>query len=203
MKNVIVVLFLHLALSMNIYGQSTGEGEKQENAGDKASEQAERMRKALEGMRKDNNGGADAPILPDASALQILDDTSKEEFFTAMREYYRYRVSGYRHRARVFEWQLVSSRVIFVVVIFLVLAGVYFSWVQFRAGLSVKSVPEAASTEESAASVPLLKPDITEFTASVKGIKVSSPVLGVIILVISLVFFYLYLVYVYPIHEAL
>jgi hypothetical protein len=42
---------------------------------------------------------------------------------------------------------------------------------------------------------------ITEFEASAKGIKVSSPVLGVIILVISLAFFYLYLVYVYPISE--
>jgi len=35
------------------------------------------------------------------------------------------------------------------------------------------------------------------------GLKVSSPVLGVIILVISLAFFYLYLVYVYPIGELL
>jgi hypothetical protein len=36
---------------------------------------------------------------------------------------------------------------------------------------------------------------------STAGLKVSSPVLGVIILVISLAFFYLYLVYVYPISE--
>jgi hypothetical protein len=33
------------------------------------------------------------------------------------------------------------------------------------------------------------------------GIKVSSPVLGVVILVISLAFFYFYLVYVYPIEN--
>jgi len=32
---------------------------------------------------------------------------------------------------------------------------------------------------------------------------VASPVLGVVILVISLAFFYLYLVYVYPIEEIL
>lgn len=36
---------------------------------------------------------------------------------------------------------------------------------------------------------------------STSGIKVSSPVLGVIILALSLAFFYLYLVYVYPIKE--
>ncbi len=46
-----------------------------------------------------------------------------------------------------------------------------------------------------------LTDETTEIVASVKGIKVSSPILGVIILVISLLFFYLYLVYVYPITE--
>ena len=45
-----------------------------------------------------------------------------------------------------------------------------------------------------------MKP-VTSFSASATGISVSSPVLGVIILVISLAFFYLYLVYVYPISE--
>ena len=43
--------------------------------------------------------------------------------------------------------------------------------------------------------------DRTEFSASLKGIKVSSPILGVVILIISLAFFYLYLVYVYPIED--
>ena len=46
------------------------------------------------------------------------------------------------------------------------------------------------------------KGEVTELEASVKGIKVSSPVLGVIILVISLLFFYLYLAFVYPIQEV-
>jgi hypothetical protein len=41
----------------------------------------------------------------------------------------------------------------------------------------------------------------TELEISKSGVKVSSPILGVIILVISLAFFYLYLVYVYPIEE--
>jgi hypothetical protein len=38
---------------------------------------------------------------------------------------------------------------------------------------------------------------------STGGLKISSPVLGVIILGLSLAFFYLYLVYVYPIAETL
>jgi hypothetical protein len=41
----------------------------------------------------------------------------------------------------------------------------------------------------------------TTLEASATGIKLSSPVLGVIILALSLAFFYLYLVHVYPIEE--
>jgi hypothetical protein len=82
-----------------------------------------------------------------------------------------------------YEWQLLSSRIIFYVVISLVLAGVYFSGVQFYKGLN-REVSE-----------------VTKLEASAKGIAVSSSVLGVIILVISFMFFYLYLAYVYPIHR--
>ena len=102
---------------------------------------------------------------------------------------YYYCPGGYGHRQRVFEWQLLSSRIIFVVVIVLVGAGIYFSWLQFRADLK-------ATDKEGNRGVSTLE-------ASTSGIKVSSPVLGVIILVISLLFFYLYLQYVYQIEEIL
>lgn len=173
---------------------------KKESSPEKPTEQAERMRKILEGL---GNNKSDTPILPDSSSLEILDDQTRERFFMAMREYYDYRTSGYKHRTKVFEWQLASSRVIFVVVIFLVLTGVYFSWVQFRTALREKHPPESAKEATLGGEDPPAKPDVTEFVASLKGVRVSSPVLGVIILVISLVFFYLYLVYVYPVHEVL
>ena len=89
------------------------------------------------------------------------------------------------HRREVFEWQLSSSKIIFYVVIFLVLIGVFFSGVQFYAAHKKNFMDDK----------------VTEISASAKGIKVSSSVLGVIILIISLMFFYLYLVYVYPINE--
>jgi hypothetical protein len=89
-----------------------------------------------------------------------------------------------QHRKAVFVWQFWSSRVIFVVVLLLVAAGMYFAAVQFHLGIRQKKrgIPE-----------------VTEIAASVTGVKVSSPVLGVIILMISLEFFYLYLSFVYPI----
>lgn len=117
----------------------------------------------------------------------LKDAPTNASFLEAMREYYAYRASGLRHRARVFEWQLLSSRIIFATVLGLVASGIVFAAVQFGIGLRLAS----SGVKETA----------TEIDLSTTSVKVSSPVLGVIILVISLVFFYLYLVYVYPINE--
>ena len=75
-----------------------------------------------------------------------------------------------------------TSKIIFVTVLVLVASGIYFAAVQFHVGLHGKK-----------------KMETTEIVANLEGVKVSSPVLGVIILVISLAFFYCYLVFVYPI----
>jgi hypothetical protein len=115
-----------------------------------------------------------------------LDEESIQALHTAQKAYFDYLIRGADHRSRVFEWQLLSSRLIFFMVIVIVAVGLYFSWMQFSAGLREKAGPEATSTT---------------FEASTSGLKVSSPVLGVIILTLSLVFFYLYLVHVYPIEE--
>jgi len=83
------------------------------------------------------------------------------------------------HRENVLRWQHLSTKIILFVVLVLVGMGLYFAWVQFHSG----------SRDES----------VNELNISMDGIKVSSPVLGVIILTLSLAFFYLYLVHVYPI----
>jgi hypothetical protein len=117
----------------------------------------------------------------------LTDADTRQKFLVAMRDYYAYRSSGLQHRMRTFEWQLFSSKVIFIVVLGLVACGIVFAAVQFRAGLRRKKGDD--------------RDKATELDISTQGLKVSSPVLGVIILVISLAFFYLYLVYVYPISE--
>lgn len=126
-------------------------------------------------------------LAPVAPPEWLKDDATNKAFLEAMGEYYRYRSSGLRHRSRVFEWQLVSSKVIFTTVLMLVAAGMVFAAIQFRVGLSR---PDGAPADAA-----------TQVDLTATGVKVSSPVLGVIILVISLAFFYLYLVYVYPISE--
>lgn len=127
---------------------------------------------------------------PTATQQLILNDSTLAMYQNAMYSYYNYRVSGFAHRKDVFEWQLFSTKFIFWSVLFLVFSGICFSAIQFYKTMSLTEVEGQRAAES-----------ITEFEASASGVKITSPVLGVIILVISLAFFYLYLVYVYPISE--
>lgn len=129
-------------------------------------------------------------FVPEAPSGLLNDKATQDAYLAAMREYYNYRISGFRHRQRVFDWQFLSSKLIFATVLILVLAGIYFAAIQFHKGLAA---PKNGGAE---------KEEATDIEATLKGIKVRSPVLGVVILVISFAFFYLYLVYVYPIHEV-
>lgn len=112
-----------------------------------------------------------------------FDEETRAAAQEAIRGFYKFRSDAFDHRRQLFAWQFVSSIVIFFIVIGVVFLGLYFSWRQFH---DTKNKNKIGTT-------------IIE--AGEKGISVSSPVLGVIILVISLAFFYLYLIYVYPIND--
>jgi hypothetical protein len=135
-----------------------------------------------------DQSGADLalPDTPDPSASP----ETKEAYQAALQAYYDYRQAGYEHRLGVFAWQSLSTKIIFVVVLLLVLAGIYFAAIQFHAGLRRRESADPASPQQ------------TEISLSLRELKVRSPVLGVIILTISLAFFYLYLVHVYPIRNV-
>ena len=136
-----------------------------------------------------SDGGAGVDLaLPDPPAAGFASEETDAAYQSALQAYYTYREAGYTHRLGVFEWQDVSSKVIFVVVIVLVFAGIYFAAIQFHLGLRRREQTGAKD-----------EPEATEFVFSLSEFKVKSPVLGVIVLTISLAFFYLYLVYVYPI----
>jgi hypothetical protein len=117
-----------------------------------------------------------------------LNEAGRGAYQRAATEFYTKLSGEYDHRLRVFNWQLLSAKITFVLVVILVTVGIYFSWLQFHAGLKGMEKTGSMGTE-------------TTLEASPTGIKVSSPVLGVIILALSLAFFYLYLVHVYPIEE--
>lgn len=119
-------------------------------------------------------------------------ESVKNACLTARSQYYVYYAKGLSRRTAVYEWNNISTHVIFVVVLILVGIGVYFSWRQFT---STSTIVPTNTDKPGDAYV------VTEFEASLQGIRVRSPVLGVILLTISLAFFYLYLRYVYPVTE--
>ncbi|MDK8463468.1 hypothetical protein [Marinobacter sp. SS13-12] len=163
-------------------------GEDSENSPEPAdTSRIDAMEAALEA--EDNQNRSQPLQAPAIISDTLMDAEGLAAMQAALKAYYDYRAEGYDHRQGVFEWQLLSSRIIFVVVIALVGAGIYFSWLQFRADLK-KTGNEGDR-------------GVSTLEASTSGIKVSSPVMGVVILVISLLFFYLYLQYVYPIEEIL
>jgi hypothetical protein len=125
------------------------------------------------------------------SLMNTIVKLSKEDsaLKKAISEYYLF---GLDHRKKALQWNLTSSVIIFWSVIFLVFSGILFAGIQFYTSLHNAKNKGSINAENLS----------TELEASLQGgIKVSSPVLGVIILVISFLFFYLYLKYVYPITE--
>jgi hypothetical protein len=106
---------------------------------------------------------------------------------------------------RIYEWQFVTSKLVFCLVIGMVLAGLYFSWMHFRAtlrpstvhGKVVASVKPRLPPADPDAEPNVPAAEVTQFEAY--GFKISTPVFGVVILALSLGFFYLYLQTVYPI----
>lgn len=89
-----------------------------------------------------------------------------------------------------FEWQFASSFIILVIVIAIVIAGLYFSYIQFT-----KSFKQENKDSE--------KQEITETRIKIgKGeMEISSSVIGLIILTLSFAFFYLYITNVFPLKE--
>jgi hypothetical protein len=145
-----------------------------------AADDFDKQLKALGGTKA---GGKGDDVMERIWCGDIADAKTKEVCWNAYQARMSYYIKGLDHRSEDFAWQHFSGRVIFAMVIGLVLAGMYFAWVQFRSDLK----KGAASESE------------VELGSTV---KLKSPVLGVIILGLSLAFFYLYLYFVYPIVDT-
>ena len=135
--------------------------------------------------------GRNDPARPQSLPNSSKDPETNRLYEKALQDYYSYRSYGLQHRKAVFQWQLFSAKLIFIIVLGLVTCGVIFAAIQFRKGIKEQTLGKTNNDNLS-----------TEMELTTKGIKINSPVLGVIILTISLAFFYLYLVYVYPIENV-
>jgi hypothetical protein len=137
-------------------------------------------------------GSGEFAAVPSCAPLTGATQAACEE---ALRESYGYQASAFRHRKDIFDWSLTADKLMFAVVNLLVLSGLGFAAIQFR--LALKQGGPAAEGKEKADD-----PMATNMEISTAGIKVTSSVLGVIVLLISMAFFFLYARYVYPIQEV-
>ena len=113
------------------------------------------------------------------------------------------------HRSKRLQWHAFASNVIFWVVLAIVFVGIFFSGIQFYLALKKHKEKIPGSKQHLAALKPAEAPqhdgEDNDMKVTMKlsssGIEVSSSVLGIIILTISIAFFYLYLTFVYPIND--
>ena len=114
-----------------------------------------------------------------------------------------YTVFAWKNRQDAFAWQSVSTKVIFWVVIVVVLTGLYLSWMQFNLA---HKMPLTKTTQtkkgQSNKANPSDQIEASTIEVTTSGVKITSSVIGLIILVLSIVFFFLYLKFVYPIIEV-
>ena len=131
------------------------------------------------------------PQTPDFEAIRASADASEEraalpepavptagEELAALRLQRQKWVFDYERRA--FEWHDLTSRVIFFLVMGIILSGIILAFIQFKIGLDEDKEPQP-----------------TQIKFGQTGVEISSSVMGILILVISLAFFYLYLTKVY------
>lgn len=106
----------------------------------------------------------------------------KSLYDSSLMAYYDFSIVQFQRANKVLAWQTTSGKIIFWIVVTIVMFGIILSGIQFY--LSAKSNFDMPKSE---------------INLSYKGIRLHSSVLGLLILIISIAFFYLYLNYVYPV----
>jgi len=108
---------------------------------DAAASAAEAAGSARRSATADDPNAEGRITLPSApSSVVLADPATRQAYLDSMQRYYAYRSTGYVYRSRVFEWQLVSGRIIFAIVLIVVLAGLIFAAVQFYVSMMMAKV---------------------------------------------------------------
>lgn len=96
-----------------------------------------------------------------------------------------YQLASLQHRQEVFAWQLLASKIIFILVLVIVCSGLVLSYLHFYKDLRASGAAGGGA----------------EIEINLKGLKINSSIIGLLILFLSIAFLYLYLVFVFPINE--
>lgn len=120
--------------------------------------------------------------------------------------YVDYQLSVLSHRQRMFSYQYYSKIAIFILVIIIVLSGLAMSAIQFMqttvAGRVETEPVKSADPATQAIPLPAVSQQtMNELEVSLTSFKIKSSVIGLLILMISVIFFYLYLYLVHPLIE--
>ncbi|MDR7127687.1 sterol desaturase/sphingolipid hydroxylase (fatty acid hydroxylase superfamily) [Algoriphagus sp. 4150] len=128
-------------------------------------------------------------------------EIAREKYFE--NQYSQYFTENLKHRKQTFDWQLFSTKLIFFTVIIIVLCGLLFSGIQFYQSIKQTAALYKLANAENIEQLAKLDPaEKTEIELSISnGVKITSSIIGLVILVVSIAFFYLYILYVYPINQ--
>ena len=113
------------------------------------------------------------------SSYGIEKEQIKEHFNPVLKDWAEYKQFKFTHTVKIFKLQYYMSIIIFIAVLLLVFLGCYMSYMHFK-----------KSNNDTSHEMVIVK----------EGIKITSPVIGLFILIISFAFFYAYLVNVYKIN---
>jgi hypothetical protein len=116
----------------------------------------------------------------------LIPPDKNENYYSYIEAWYNHQDFRLNHYKKAFNLQYNLSIIIFIIVILLVLAGTYMSYLQFKKGITNTGETDTSESE-------------SELSISKEGIKIRSSVIGLLILAISFAFFYSYLRYIYPI----
>ncbi|GAA4307775.1 hypothetical protein GCM10023149_01440 [Mucilaginibacter gynuensis] len=114
-------------------------------------------------------------------------------------QYVRVRVYHMKHEMSAYHLQYITSIAIFIMVIVIVVLGLILSYKQFT--LTERMMTKSIKIHKQTVGETAQQPGFSDstFEVSKDGLKINTAVIGLMILVLSLVFFFLYLKFVYPI----
>ena len=111
-------------------------------------------------------------------------------------------------KQKSFEWHLVSTKIIFALVIIIVGFGLFITYLQFRKDYTDESYrhlpavePKPTEGDPAAAAPSVPSRSVTSMKLGPGGLELSSQIIGLAVLAFSLGFFYLYVKNVYPMTE--
>lgn len=115
-------------------------------------------------------------------------------------EKYKYEIWTLSHTKKIYEYQHTSSVILLGASITILVCGLYFSYIQFQDRTKINEInPEKkldVNKNDRIANEEISK---TSLKIGMAGIEISSSIIGLLILCVSLAFFYLYIANVYPI----